>query len=116
MKTCSYCGRENEDAVSFCSGCGQSFSAPPAPLESKVDPRLVDPALAPVAVATFHSLTEAELLLSRLQAAGIEAYIPEEYTSDVFSGVIPFELVTVRVAAKDYEDAKAVVEDRNRAD
>jgi hypothetical protein len=81
-----------------------------------VDPQLVDPALSLVTVASFHNLTEAELLLGRLQAAGIEACIPEEYTTDVFSGVIPFELVTVRVAAKDVADAKAVIAAGNESE
>jgi ribosomal protein L40E len=106
MKTCSWCGKTNEDGAAFCAGCGRSLQSPP---KTEVDPQLVDPALALVTVASFHNLTEAELLLGRLQTAGIEACIPEEYTTDVFSGVIPFELVTVRVAAKDLEDAKAVI-------
>lgn len=106
MKKCSWCGKENEDAARVCGECGESFEA--ASPEA-VEAELTDPNLALVTVATFHNLTEAQLLLSRLQAAGLEACIPEEYTSDVFSGVIPFELVTVRVAAKDVEEAKAVI-------
>ena len=49
------------------------------------------------------------MLAGRLAAAGIEAYIPEEYAEQVFSGVVALERLTVRVAAKDYEAAKAIV-------
>jgi hypothetical protein len=47
---------------------------------------------------------------ARLEAAGIEACIPEEYTPQIFWNVIPspLESVTVRVAAKDYEAARAI--------
>ncbi len=72
------------------------------------EPQLRDPAFSPVVVGTFSSLQEAKLLADRLEAAGIEAEIPEEYAPQVFSAVIPLELMTVRVAAKDYEAARAV--------
>ena len=26
MRTCTYCGKENEDAASFCAGCGDSLA------------------------------------------------------------------------------------------
>jgi hypothetical protein len=61
-----------------------------------------------VVVGTFSSLLEAKLLADRLEAAGIEAYIPEEYAPQVWSAVIPLELMSVRVPAKDYEAAKVI--------
>lgn len=112
MKQCSYCGQQNDDAAVRCSGCGTSF---PSPAPAATDERLLDPALSLVTVATLHNLPEAELLLARLEAAGIEACIPEEYSAQVFSAIIPFELVTVRVAAKDAEEAKAIVADLQTA-
>jgi len=60
-------------------------------------------------VATFHSAEEAELLKAQLESAGIEADVPEEFTTGVFSAVIPFQTVTVQVHAKDYEAARAIV-------
>jgi hypothetical protein len=53
------------------------------------------------------------LLKSRLEAAGIEACIPEEYTPHIFWNLIPspLESVTVRVAAKDYKAAKALADE-----
>src|SRR5262245_3704436 len=28
MKTCTYCGKESEDVVNYCLGCGTEFSLP----------------------------------------------------------------------------------------
>jgi hypothetical protein len=64
-------------------------------------------------VATFRNVVDAGLFRARLEAAGIEACIPEEYTPQIVWNVIPspVETVTVRVAAKDYEAAKALMAD-----
>jgi len=105
MKKCTYCGRENNDASVLCSECGVELVGPP---KAESDP-LTDPALTLVIVSTFSSLQEATLLVHRLEASGIEACIPEEYSPQVFSAVIPLERLTVRVAAKDYEAAKAII-------
>jgi len=105
MKTCSYCGRQNEDTAVACSECGNGFLSSPAPEE---DAQLSDPAGALVSVGTFDTLAQASLLVSLLEAAGIEACIPEEYTPQLFSHVIPLGCVTVRVARKDLEAAQAL--------
>jgi len=64
-------------------------------------------------VATFRNVVDAGLFRARLEAAGIEACIPEEYTPQIVWNVTesPVETVTVRVAAKDYEAAKALLAD-----
>jgi Putative prokaryotic signal transducing protein/zinc-ribbon domain len=112
MKKCGYCGRENDDTLAVCSECGVELAPPPVP---EIERQLTDPALSLVVVATFSSLQEASLLVARLEAAGIEACIPEEYGAQVFSAVIPLDRLTVRVAAKDYEAAKAIItEDAGR--
>jgi len=106
MKTCPHCGHVNEDNATACAGCGAALANRSA---SKVDPQLKDPALAPKIVATFSNLEQASVLKARLEAAGLEAWIPEEYEPQVFSAVIPLERITVRVATKDYEAAQAVL-------
>lgn len=106
MKKCSYCGRENQDEALACCECGNQFDDVP---KTETDARLSDPALTPVVVAGFSSLQQASVLVGLLQEAGIEAWIPEEYAEQVFSGVIALERLTVRVAAKDYGAAMAVV-------
>ena len=74
---------------------------------------LVDPALSLAIVATFRNVVDAGLFRARLEAAGIEACMPEEYTPQLFWNIIPnpLETVTVRVAAKDIEAAKALLAD-----
>lgn len=106
MKTCPSCGHVNADSATACAGCGKSF---PATSRGKVDPQLKDPTLAPKIVATFSNLEQASVLKARLEAAGIETWIPEEFEPQVFSAVISLENITVRVAAKDYEAAQAVL-------
>lgn len=106
MKQCSYCGRQNEDDASYCGGCGKPLNKPALRAEAT---DLKDPANAPITVASFHSLEEAELLKSELEAVGIEAFIPEEYTTGVFSAITPFQQVTVRVPAGNADAARNIV-------
>src|SRR6266849_742663 len=105
MKTCSYCGRQNDATAVVCSECGTGVVSLPAP---EVDAQLSDPAGALVIVGSFNTMAQASLLSTRLEAAGIEACIPEEYATQIFSNVIPLGCVTVRVAAKDFEAAQAI--------
>ena len=62
-------------------------------------------------VGTYRNVIDADIIKSRLEAAGIEACIPEEYTPQIFWYDIPspLERVTVRVAAKDYEAAQEIL-------
>jgi hypothetical protein len=110
VKKCSYCGHENDSAAVVCLICHTELDPPPAP---QIDPQLEDPALALCIVATFRNVLEAGLFRARLEAAGIEACIPEEYTPQLFWNLIPspLESVTVQVAARDYETAKALFDE-----
>jgi hypothetical protein len=108
MKNCSYCGAEADDTAAGCSACGTEFrSSTP----SEVDPQLTDPDLSLVIVGTYSNVVEAGMVRTRLEGAGIEACIPEEYTPQILWSVIPspLECVTVRVAAKDYQAAKEIL-------
>ena len=104
MKTCSYCGRENEDAATHCKECAEEFVR-----VERVDPQLTDPAGVLVVLATFGDTVEASLLKDRLEQAGIEACIPEELDPSPFGSFAPLAHVTVRVAEKDYQAAKEVL-------
>jgi hypothetical protein len=108
VKKCPYCAHENEDHAVVCLICHTELTPPPAP---DVDPRLTDPAFSLVTVATFKCVEDAGILKSRLEAAGIEAFIPEEYSPHLFWTLSsnPIECVTVRVAAKDYEAAEQLL-------
>jgi len=90
----------------FAALVGSVATASPVPPAE--EPAPADPHSAPAKVATFHQLPEAELLKSRLEAEGIESWIPEEYSAQVFSDVIGLESVSVYVAVEDYEEAKAI--------
>ena len=104
VRKCPYCAHENGDDASVCLICHTDLVPPPEP----VDPQLSDPALSLVTLASFKCVEDAGLLKSRLEAAGIEACIPEEFSPHLFWTVTPnpIEQVTVRVAAKDYDAAK----------
>ncbi len=104
MKACPHCGNQNPDEAVTCSQCGGSL-APSA--TANPEPRPPDPLSRLVTVAQFSSQAEANLLLDELEAAGIEACIPEE-TSPVFSGIISLQPLTVRVAAEDASEARAI--------
>jgi len=104
MKTCSYCGRENEDAATQCIECAEDFLP-----QEKADPQLADPAGSLVVLATFGDTVEANLLKDQLAQAGIEACIPEELDPSPFGNFAPLAHVTVRVAEKDYAAAKEVL-------
>ena len=62
-------------------------------------------------VASCASSVEAAFIRSRLEAAGIPACIPEEYTPQILwcLGPSPIERVTVRVDSKDYQAATEVL-------
>jgi len=106
MKKCTYCGCPNEDAAVGCRECGEQFETSSSP---DPEPQALDPSLSPAIVAQFSNLQQASLLAGRLEAAGIQAWIPEEYSEQIFSGVVGLESLTVRVSAKDYQAAMAVV-------
>ena len=110
MKTCSDCGHENTDEATTCAECFLDLPttktaevAPPDPAE------LTDPAKDLVIVASFGDTVEASLLKDQLEQAGIEACIPEELDPSPFGNFPPLAHVTVRVAKKDLEAARAVL-------
>ena len=94
----------------MCLECGVDLESTET---SEVDPVLRDPALSLVIVRTFRNVVDATMAKMRLEAAGIEACIPEEYTPQIlwFAITSPLEQVTVRVAAKDYEAAKEILKE-----
>src|SRR6266480_3260107 len=97
MKKCEYCGRENEDIALNCGECGTEFDTVALPEGGQAKG---EPGVSLVTVATFPNTVDGELFKMHLQGAGIEACAPEEFS--------PLEPVTVRVAAKDVEAAKAL--------
>jgi len=113
MSKCWYCGLENPDEAAHCSECGRELNPDTF---SEVDPQLQDPTLALVIVGTFRTVVDASMAKLRLEAAGIEACIPEEYTPQIFWYAVPspLEAVTLRVAAKDQEAALKVLAEESQ--
>jgi len=99
------------------AGATEAETEPAAEVEPAEEPQdeknLTDPSLALVIVSTFRNVVDAGLFKARLEAAGIEACMPEEYTPQMFWNIIPNPLgsVTVQVAAKDIEAARAFLAD-----
>ncbi len=104
MKTCSYCGRENPDDAPNCSGCGQDeFASAPGAAAAAPDDLVL--------LTTCTTLSEADLIVSRLGAAGITAFIPDEYLMQNV-GINPsaYGYVRVQVSPTDYAAAKDLLE------
>jgi ribosomal protein L40E len=109
MKKCPYCGHENVDEARSCLICHSDLDPNPS---MPPDSQAGDPTLSIRVVANFANVVDADVFKTRLEAAGIDAFIPEEYTPNILWTAItnPLEGVTVRVAAKDYDAAKALYE------
>ena len=105
MKKCSYCGHSNNDAATACEECGTAFPVPEPPLA----PELTDPAESPVVLKSFDDVPQAILLKDRLEQAGIEAFIPEEFDASPFGSFKPQFRATVRVAKKDLQAAREIL-------
>ena len=105
MKTCPECGFQNPDDSQRCAECDAELPELSAP-----EPALADREKPLAIVATFGDTTEASVLKNRLEEAGIEACIPEELDPSPFGNFPPLAHVTVRVAQKDLEAAKQVLE------
>ena len=114
MKNCSYCGRENDETATVCRECGSDFQRPEA--KSEDEKHLKDPDESLVTIAAFDDFNEANLLKSRLEGAGFEVCIPEEFGLNIFSINRPvIERFTVCVASKDVAAAKELLADSGGA-
>ena len=105
MKECAYCGRENEDHAVACRECGtDSFkNDPPKESESLADSDVQEHL---VTLTACENLMGADLLVSRLAAAGIEALIPDEFLmQNVAFNLNAYGYVRVQVRRKDYTQA-----------
>src|SRR6201994_1777608 len=120
MKKCSYCGAEYPDDAVMCPIDHTPFESPAEPPPPKPKkPEYHFPPLSSadmqkdfVTLVTCASLPAADIIFGRLQVAGIEASIPDEFTMQVMSGdQNAFGYVRIQVAPKDYEAAKQLLSD-----
>ena len=64
----------------------------------------------PVTITTCRDLAEAQIVLSALEASGIEAFIPDEHMAGLYpTTILDTNGVRVQVAADDAERALAVL-------
>ena len=118
MKICTYCGRECDDDVANCSGCGLDdfLSDVPAPAPDATPDPDADPDSGTedelVTVSTCQKLADADLVRSKLDAAGIEAFIPDEHLlQNVGFNLNTYGYVRVQVRRQDLDEAKALLAD-----
>ena len=120
MKKCSYCGAEYPDDAVVCPIDHTPFEPPAEPPPPKArEPEYRFPPLSAddrqkdfVTLVTCATLPAADIILGRLQAAGIEASIPDESLMNVMGGALTaFGNVRIQIAPKDYDEAKELLSD-----
>lgn len=108
MKECAYCGRENQDAATRCRECGSEEFKTGEPAERPV-PKL-DPQEEFVTLISTQMLADADLIVSRLASASIEAFIPDQFLmQNVAFNLNTFGYVRVQVRRKDLEKAEELL-------
>ena len=115
MKTCPYCGAEYPDDRTECPIDHTAIAAKAAPAEAR-KPAYEFAPLSPehmqqdlVTLVTCENLVAADFVVSRLRAADIVAFIPDEFLMQSIGLTNTFGYVRVQVAPKDYEAAKAIL-------
>lgn len=120
MKTCAYCGRENDDEAAECLECGtKDFNLPldPVPNQASASPCWEFKPLSPedlhrdfVNLLTCRTLLEADMIVSQLEAAGITAFVPDQFLmQNVAFNLNTYGFVRVQVPPNRYEAAKSLL-------
>ena len=123
MKKCPYCGAKYPDDVAQCPVDHTALSDPsrrPEPTAKSESPHPEyeftplsgqDRQMDFVTLVRCGTLISADLVVSRLRAAGIEAFIPDEHLMQTIAfNLNTFGYVRVQVAPGDYEKARALLE------
>lgn len=94
MKTCAYCGRDNEDSVLHCAGCGtDEFKLANPPAGSPADPEQEW-----VTLVTRGNLAEADAVAGQLEAGGIGVFLPDQFLMQNANLGAMYGFVRVQVA------------------
>jgi hypothetical protein len=119
MKTCSFCGTEYPDDATMCASDHTPLDQPvetPAP-EPQPGPEYEFTPLTEaqrrlnlVTLVRCATLSEADLIASRLRVAGIDVFIPDESLMQVMGGdQNAFGYVRVQISPRDYDSAKELL-------
>lgn len=120
MKNCSYCGAEYPDDAKMCAIDHTPFeqpAAPPTPKAEKPEYRFrpisaEDREKDFVTLVTCTTLPAADVIVGRLETAGIKASVPDETLMNVMGGgLAAFGFVRVQISSKDYETARELLSD-----
>ena len=123
MKKCAYCGKENTVDAIHCRECGTEFKSsasvdtpvePETPKSESVSEKLQFVTPTPeemekhlVTLLRCRTLVEADLLVARLESAGIRTFLPDQFLMQTINwNLNTYGYVRVQVSPKDYEAAK----------
>jgi hypothetical protein len=124
MKSCAYCGKENDDDAVCCRECGTDGFKQPASADKPAEPVTPEPEFASaklefltptprememdlVNLLSCRTLGEADLLVAQLETAGIPAFIPDQFLmQNIGFNLNTYGYVRIQVSPKDYEAAK----------
>jgi hypothetical protein len=126
MKACSYCGAEYPDDAVMCTIDHTPFERLADPTEVGVpterEPKNPEYRFSSISAEDMKknfvtllscaTLPEAGVIVGRLEAAGIEVFVPDESLMTVTGGCwTTFGSVRVQISPKDYEAAKELLGD-----
>ena len=122
MKKCSYCGAEYPDDATICAVDHTPFEQPSQPTSPVPPPESKQPGydFVPlseqgqrddlVTLVRCGSLVAADMIATRLRAAGIGAFLPDEFLMQAVGwNFNTFGFVRVQVAPKDYAAARDLI-------
>ena len=127
MKRCLYCGRENANDARNCRECGAEFerpseAPPPEATPSPCGRERPEYEIAPLPTGDRHknlvtlvncrTLMAADMVVARLRAEGIIAYLPDESLMQAIGwNFNTYGYVRVQVAPGDYDAARDLLAD-----
>jgi len=117
MKKCSYCGAEYPDDAVMCAIDHTPFEIPSEPPPPPHEPKRPKYDFAPLSEAdrqkdlvtllACRTLGEADMVVSRLRAEGIEAFLPDESLMQTIAwNLNTYGYVRVQIAPRDYDAAR----------